>query len=449
MVARKRPTPKPVVPAQPVKRPTFAAGGLGFKKKEEQETWVTDDKTKVKLRDLDAHRQQNAGWSEQAPQAMEFPLVTTKRALLEGLRHHIMRLNRGSKEKETVWDVTDQTQFPRPVTLHRRDPRLPPANRVVVKDEFVPTNPSDEAEAERMRQQKADREAQRAIDQAQIAPVVKGNEPPKKPSQKTQKASGYYAKNTDEQQKQKGVRYEETLPWHLEDADGKAGVWVGSYVAGLSDLNCALVIDGAKFRMIPLERYYQFNEKPRFNTLSLDDAERMMQANKDVKRWVMINRESEEKKREKDETRQILRGRVRVKTESSTSRRAPKTERQDDFDLDMSGDEFQDDDDNAGFDQEDLDTKESKDRVRREQVGANLFGEGDEDKVAEEEREQELEKLKRKLIGKQTVKKLMKLEHATGYQNSDSEDGENPFADDTSVRPHRAGIPAAIHEGGG
>jgi len=387
------------------------------------------------MRILEAQRASNKGWSEPPTEGYtEFPLVTTKRALMEGIRHHIMRLNksRGTHENgEGNVDIMDQDQFPRPVTLHRRDPRQLPAHKLALVKEESPMNAADEAEADRLRQQKADREAQRAIDQAQIAPVSKSSEQKQKQNNtKKDKVTTFYGRNSEEQKKQSGLRYEETLPWHLEDAEGRAGVWVGSYVAGLSDLNCALVIDGSKFRMIPLERYYRFDEKPKFNTFSLDDAENMMKAKKVVKRWVMHDMEKSAMEKEKEETRQFLRGRARVKTESATSRAAPKTERQDDYELDMSGDEFQDDDETPGFEADDEDAKDAKTRIRREVLGANLFGEGEESKVDEEEREQQLEKLKKKLIGKKTIKGLMKLEHAMDYDESDSEkDMNNPFTD--------------------
>ncbi|KAK3940659.1 hypothetical protein QBC46DRAFT_384714 [Diplogelasinospora grovesii] len=387
-----------------------------------------EEQGKAKLRQIEAKRAQNGGWSEKPPAACaEFPLVTTKRAIMENIRYHVMRLNRG--RGDAPLDVTNQDQFPRPVTLHRRDPRAPPAHRMMIKEELDSANPADEAEAERLRQEKADREAQRASDLAQIAPVSKPNEPKKQQNSKKEKASSYYGRHSEAQVKQSGLRYEETLPWHLEDADGKAGVWVGSYIAGLSDVNCALVIDGASFRMIPVERYYRFDEKPRFDTLSLDDAENLMSKTRDVKRWVMIDREKQASEKEKDETRQFLRGRPRVKMESVTSRMAPKTERQDDFELDVSGDEFQDDDETPGFEADDEDSKESKDRLRRDHLGANLFGDAEEDKVEQEAREEELDKLKRKTIGKETVKKLMKLEHAMDYDTDSEEDEKNPFTD--------------------
>lgn len=375
-------------------------------------------------------RRKTGGWSEAAPlDAMEFPLVTTKREIMEGLRYHIMRLSKYKNDKPVNIDVTDQDQFPRPVTLHRRDPRQPSAHRMMMKQELIEENPADDTEAERLRQQKAEREAQRALDQAQIAPVARPNEPKKQQTNKKEKASAFYGRNTEEKKKQTELRYAETLPWHLESADADKGVWVGSYIAGLSDVNCALAIDGGRFRMIPLERYYRFDEKPRFSTLTLEEAENMMKKNHEVKRWVMLDKEKE---KEIEDTRRFIRGGPRVKTESATSRAAPRAERQDDRELDMSGDEFQDDDETPGFEADDEDSKDAKERLRRNHLASNTFGEGEEDKVDEEEREEKMEKLKRKTIGKQTAKALVKLEHAMDYDELDSEEEDNnPFTSES------------------
>ncbi|KAK4236371.1 hypothetical protein C8A03DRAFT_16981 [Achaetomium macrosporum] len=420
-----RPTPQNPRPSKPIEK--------DFGKESEP---VLDDPKDPGMQQLRELRLKNGGWTETPPDKyQDFPLVMTKRSMLEGLRHHIMRLNKGTAEPgrakgDAIVDITNQDQFPRPVTLLRRDPRLPPAHRMAEKQpESIPTDPAEAAEFERARQLKAEREAQRALDQAQIAPVIRGNEPKAKQNQKKEKPAAFYGRNSDAHKKESKIHYEETWPWHLEDAEGKAGVWVGQYIASLSDLNVALVIDGARFRMIPLERYYKFDEKPKFDTLSLDDAEKMMYEVKEIKRWVMKQKDQEQLEREKNETRQFLRGPTRVKTESATSRLARRTERQDDFELDMSGDEFQDDDENPGFDADDEEIKETKDRIRREQVTANTFGEGEEDKVEQQEREEQLEKLRHKMMGKQVVKTLKKFEQGLDYDDLESGDENNPFTD--------------------
>ncbi|KAK3398591.1 Rap30/74 interaction domain-containing protein [Sordaria brevicollis] len=423
LVARKKTLPKPPMARRPAdwEARSRASETAGQNRSLRQ--------LEVKAMDHKRKRSMNPGkWSEQ-PQGYveEFPLVTTKKQLME-LRFHIMQLN----TKHGNLDVTDQDQFPRPVTLQRRDPRLPPAHRMALKEEMEDV-PMDDAEAERIRQEKEAKEAQRALDQAKIAPVMKPNEPNKpQKKDKTQKTHAFHGRHSEEHKKALDLKYQETLPWHLEDAEGKSGVWVGHYVAGLSEVNCALVqTKENKFQMIPLTRWYAFHEKPKFNVLSLDDAENMMKQNKDVKRWVMRDRERELTQKEKADTRMFLGGRARVKTESYTSRAAPKSERRDDYELDMSGDEFQDDDETPGFEAEDEDAKEAKERIRREQAAANLFGEGDQSAVDQEERERELERLRLKKTGKEVVKRLVKLEHAMDYDAGTDSDREsdNPFAE--------------------
>ncbi|EAQ88165.1 hypothetical protein CHGG_04784 [Chaetomium globosum CBS 148.51] len=434
LVARKKKRPTPVFSKPPNKRPGLGKGDI-----DDDEIPILNDMNDPSMRKLAQIREENGGWTEKTPaNYKDFPLVVTKRSLLEGLRHHIMRLSKAkgdsSKAKgDAIVDIMNQDQFPRPVTLLRRDPRLPPAHRMVVKEDSAPADPAEAAEFERARQLKADKEAQRALDQAQIAPVARANEPKPKPNNKKEKPTAFYGRNSDAQKKESKIHYEETWPWHLEDAEGKAGVWVGSYIASLSDLNVALVIDGARFRMIPLERYYKFDEKPKFDTLSLDDAEKMMYEVKEIKRWVMKQKDQEFMEREKSETRRFLGGPTRVKTESATSRMARRTERQDDFELDMSGDEFQDDDEAPNFEADDEDTKDSKERIRREQVAANTFGAGEEEKVEQQEREEQLEKIRSKMMGKQTVKTLKKLEHGQDYDDLESgSDQNNPFTDESA-----------------
>ncbi len=93
-------------------------------------------RSEQKLKELEAMRAKNGGWSSKPPegaQVTEFPLITTKRSLLEGIRHHIMRFNQTKTGKPI--DPTDEDDFARPVTLRRRDPRFQPTTRMAVKEE--------------------------------------------------------------------------------------------------------------------------------------------------------------------------------------------------------------------------------------------------------------------------------------------------------------------------
>ncbi|KND91238.1 Transcription initiation factor IIF subunit alpha [Tolypocladium ophioglossoides CBS 100239] len=372
-------------------------------------------------------RKQYGGWSEAPPpyQYSDIPIMTTKKALLDGVRYHLIKFAQ-SKLNDKPVDPTDQDAFARPVTLHRRDARQPPPGRAV-KEEGPQPLQIDEKEAEMLAQIKADREAQRAIDQAKIAPVAKDTNPKRPKKQKEEKTMFNRAPKSEAAKKESDIRYEEALPWHLEDADGK-NVWVGSYVAALSEANVAFMIDKSVFRMVPLEKWYKFTSKPPFRPFTIDQAEAYMNRKVDVGRWVMKDEEKKAGLSDLEATRRLFYGRGQmVKTESDTFRAASRLEKLDHDELDISGDEFQDDDEAPHFDRnDDEDAKESKVRIRREQLGANLFGEGDEQEVDKELQEQLREELERQKYGKTTKKALIKRDREEIYESDDSE--ENPWS---------------------
>ncbi|KAH6889112.1 hypothetical protein B0T10DRAFT_487384 [Thelonectria olida] len=371
-------------------------------------------------------RRMYGGWSEPpAPGHNDIPIMTTKKALLNGIRYHMMKFSQAKMSDKPI-DPVDQDEFARPVTLHRRDARQPPPGRAP-KVEVPEQVPVDEQEAERLAQAKAEREAQRAVDQAKIAPVAKDLNPKRPKKQKEEKTNFNRAPKTASAKKESDIRYEEALPWHLEDADGK-NVWVGSYVAALSETNVAFMIDRAVFRMVPLEKWYRFTAKPPFQPFTIDEAENLMNKKTDPARWIMKDDERRAGQEDLEATRRMLYGRgSMIKTESSTFRGSSRLEKQEHDDIDMSGDEFQDDDDAPLFERnDDEDTKESKERIRREQLGANLFGDGDEQEVDRELKEQLKEELERARLGKATKKALIKRDREDIYESDDS--AENPWS---------------------
>ncbi|KAH7022431.1 hypothetical protein EDB80DRAFT_8198 [Ilyonectria destructans] len=376
---------------------------------------------------LEENRKKYGGWSEAPPPGVtDIPIMTTKKALLDGIRYHLMKFSQAKLGDKPI-DPADQDDFARPVTLHRRDARQPPPGRAVKVE--VPEQPAvDELEAERMAQAKADREAQRAVDQAKIAPVAKDLNPKRPKKQKEERTNFNRAPKTVAAKKESDLRYEEALPWHLEDADGK-NVWVGSYVAALSEANVAFMIDTSVFRMVPLEKWYRFTSKPPFQPFTIDEAEALMNKKVDVGRWVMKDEERRAGQQDVEATRQALYGRgSMIKTESDTFRAASRLEKMDHDEIDMSGDEFQDDDETPNFERnvDDEDTKESKDRIRREQLGANLFGDGDEQEVDRDLKEQLKEELEREKYGKATKKALIKRDREFVYESDKSQD--NPWS---------------------
>ncbi|KAI0381954.1 Rap30/74 interaction domain-containing protein [Hypomontagnella monticulosa] len=447
--------PTPPTGAPPLRRPRPAANPLVPRKKPTQRPRPTtlgksavpgsirpgavpqSHPTQGKQRpiNLDALRVQNGGWSEPLPPGgQEYPLYITKKSLKEGLRFHIMRFaphsGKFAKPGAPGVDPTNQDEFTRPVTLHRRDPRQPPPGREVKEE--VPMedeNPVDTAEAERLAQIKAEREAQRAADDAQKAPVMR--EAPKAKQQKEPKKPGlqiHYAPRTEEQKKQAEIRYEEALPWHLEDADGK-NVWVGQYEAPLSDCKVALKIHNGGFQIIPLEKWYKFNfKRGSFKIMSIEEAEKAMNKKVQLGRWAVRDTQRQEAEKAMAQSRAIVNGRVAVKQESGTFKQASRQEKMDHDDIDMSGDEFQDDDETAGYEPDrDEDTKQANSRIRRDQLNANLFGDADEIKVEKEEEDEKKEELERKLLGKSLKKALRRRDKQFQYESDSSRD-RDPFA---------------------
>ncbi|KAI0889779.1 Rap30/74 interaction domain-containing protein [Annulohypoxylon maeteangense] len=388
---------------------------------------------------FEALRAQNGGWSDPPPPGcQEYPLFLTKKSFKEGIRFHVMRFApHGGKLAQPGGpgvDPTNMEEFTRPVTLHRRDPRQPPPGREVKEDTpMEEEKPEDIAEAERIAQVKAQREAQRAAENAQKAPVTKDLNPKKQQQQqektKKQAVQIHHAPRSEDQKKQQEIRYEEALPWHLEDADGK-NVWVGQYEGPLSDCKVALLIHNKGFRMMPLEKWYKFaSKRGSFKIMSIEEAEKAMNKKVALGRWAVRDNQRQEAEKAMAESRAIVNGRPAVKLESGTFRQASRHEKIDHDDIDMSGDEFQDDDETAGYEPDrDEDTKTAKNRIRRDQLAANLFGEGDEIKVEKEEEDEKKEEYQLKLFGKSLKKALKRRDKQFQYDDSDSDRERNPFA---------------------
>lgn len=388
-----------------------------------------------KKKTLEQRRKENNGWSEPPPEGCEnlqdIPIMTTKKELMKNLTHHMMKL--ASTKQDANHDPTDVDEFARPVQLHRRNPLKAPAARAVKAEEEVEKKPVDAEEAERLEKLKEEKEAQKALDQAKIAPVAK--EKAKQKKSKKQDKLQQRSIRSEKQKNQQELKYQETWPWFLEDADG-TNVWQSSYIKAHSNTHVAFKIDGSVFRMIPVEKWYKFDFKPAgYKTYTTEEAEALMGKKMDVGRWAMKNQGLAAQQAEMDATRGFLgAGKRMIKTESSTFRSANRADKMDHDELDVSGDEFQDDDEAHTFERNNLDEdeKESKDRIRREQLGANTFGAGDELEL-EKELERELkEEEQRKAWGKSTKKALIKRDRDQQYESSSGEE-RDPFKDSVSA----------------
>lgn len=425
---RKKPLNRPppphirssLVPPLPEASPLYPVNGLA------PQIRSLNQQTDPQARDL------KGGWTtNHEGEYSDYPLITTKRALREGLRYHIARFY----SKKDI-DPRNQYQFTRPVVLHRRDPQQP-SGKGCKDGELEVDQLIDSKERERQEIARAEKEKQRVIDLAQIAPS--GNNASSLATKKV--VSGriekttqvYHLDTSEEDKKASDLRYEEALPWHLEDADNK-NTWIGNYEAALSDMNVALIMQDGVFKMIPIEKWYRFSSKGQFKAYTIDEAEAKMGKKVKESRWVMKEIEKKEADRANLEGRKAMVKLFTVKTESSTFKNSGKREIEDMDELDFNGEDlFQDDDELATVEPDkDEETKEAKNRIKKEQLGANVFDQADEAEVDRELLEEEKEAEARKKFGKNVKKALKKRERNYIYDS----DSDHPYSeiseDDTS-----------------
>ncbi|KAM5463214.1 transcription factor IIF subunit tfg1 [Microsporum audouinii] len=356
----------------------------------------------------------------------DYPLVTTKRALREGLRHHIAKLI----SKKSV-DPRDESQFTRPVRLQRRDPRATTTTPAVNDKEDSnprrgfrdPNHGLTEAEREELDAKKEARAKEREDNLAQIAPSV--NSGPKKvnaPKQRTQQV--FKSTITPEEAAKSQIKYEEALPWHLEDFDNK-NIWVGKYEAAMSETYATFVLENSgKMRMIPIDKWYKFTAKNQFKVLTIEEAEKHMAKKIRDPRWFM---EKEQARAQERELQQYARQR---KIYTGQSRNAPVTDRFEGDDMDFDEDRFADDEEHVGLFDEDEDAKTAEKRIKQDQLKANIFDLKDEKDYDEEEHQEKKHKEDLKSFGKQVRKALQRREKNFDYSSGSD---ANPYSDDEST----------------
>ena len=372
----------------------------------------------------------HGGWTKApAGEFQDYPLYTTKRALREGLRYHVMRFHTRKDVDPSDQDTEHQEHFIRPVTLHRRDPKQPSRGEVG-KEEEMPDVLMDSKEREKAEIAKAEKEANRAANLAQIAPSGSNAaaQAKKNSTFRNEKTTQVYRLDkTEEQKKASDLRYEEALPWHLEDAESKQ-TWVGNYEAALSDTNVMFLVDGGRFLMVPVEKWYKFTAKNKFTTFTIEEAEAKMGKKTRESRWVMKDKQDASQKAPP------MHRLYTVKSESNTAKGANRSEMQDMDDLDFDGDDlFQDDDEQATVEPDnDEESKEAQAKIKREQAGANIFDLANEADVEKELEKELMEMEAQKKIGKKTRKALTRRERNLIYES----DSDHPYSE--SVRSPRS-----------
>ena len=355
----------------------------------------------------------------------DFPLIMSVRALKEEMRLHVARFS-----SKKIVDPSNENEFTRPVRLHRRDARAPPPGAKV--EELVDSKEglADAKERETQEIQKAQREAEREAEMAQVAPSVNAGNQKRLGAFKKKTQQVYRKGQTEEEKAQSKLRYEEALPWHLEDFDNKH-TWVGSYEAALSETNAMLVKQDGVFRITPIDKWYKFTPKQK-NTMTTEEAEtRMKMPVKDSRWFTDIQKATKEKQEEKNSrsvysTRGLFTGRA-VQEDGTMGGIGEKREGPADIDaLDFDEDRFADDEENPIFEGEEDEKKEAETRIKEDQLQANIFNLKDEKTYDKAEiREKKLSEEKRK-FGKKTKKALTKREKNFIYDS----DSDHPYSEE-------------------
>lgn len=327
--------------------------------------------------------------------------MTTKKELLEGLRYHVARFS----SKESI-DPRDEKQFERPVRLHRRDPRAEtemmreeagePDDKD--KDRIVPRAWASLGEDERQEliARKEAKEKERDANLAQIAPAMNGKKRARPRQSQTQQV--FRAEMSAEEIVHARIKYEEALPWHLEGFDNKKS-WVGSYEAALSGDHVIFVLDEqGKMHMVPIEKWYKF--APKMKTANPKEREEMIMRITNTPKFIKMREEEEAKKREEGKAVPRLFSGGTAKDSNDAD------------DLDYEEDRFADDEENVGIQDSDEEAKLAEDRIKKDQLKANVFGlKSQKEYDEEEEREKKEKERLNTSYGKKVTKALQKHEN--------------------------------------
>ncbi|KAF2745184.1 hypothetical protein M011DRAFT_469889 [Sporormia fimetaria CBS 119925] len=372
--------------------------------------------------------------------AVSMPLVM-KRSMIRDLRYHIMRL-----QSRNAVDIEDSKQFTQPIRLHRRDPRAPPggAGSNFAEEETI-EDIEEQKERERIEIAREEKRKQREEIMSKVAPgsFKKRGGAKKKIEQK------YREDDTPEAEKRRLLKYEETLPWHLEDFENKQ-TWVGTYESELSEAHLMMrhgVENGQDvMQMVPLERWYRFIVKSLARNNPTDNGDdpikRETKGEKGKVYDLLAKFEKRSIKREMESTGREARGlRMRMgggDDDEELNRRRPiadddapivkKEMDADDIDFNLEED-FADDEEgiNGLFEGDETEVKDAAERLRRDQLAAAAFELRNEDDVYRQEERERKEAEERRAMEKSLRKALVKREKNFDYESDES----NPYESST------------------
>lgn len=347
---------------------------------------------------------------------VDYPVITTKRAMREGLKNHIARF----AAKRSV-DPRDESEFTRPVRLHRRDPRTRTQESQTEKILGPDGEELDEVDREVLDARRAARDKERSDNKALIAPVVNSKRP-NAPRKGPKLQQVYKSDLTPEEIAKARLKYEEALPWHFEDFDNR-NTWVGNYEAALSETHAVFVLENTgKMRMIPAEKWYKFSAKSNFKALTLEEAEKYMTKKVKDPRWFLEKQEEMQQQRE-------LASYAKARKVFAGKKGGPSgAEGLEASEMDFEEDRFADDEEHDDlFNDQDEDTKAAEKRIREDQLKANVFGLKDEKDYEVEEMREKKEREDRHVQGKKVRRALKKRERNFDYSSGSD---ANPYTDD-------------------
>ena len=333
------------------------------------------------------------------------------------------------------------------------NPRNPNSDAMEIdsKEDMEEIQARERAEAAR-----DERRKQREENLALIAP---SSQKPKQNQFQRRSENLYRPADTPEAQRRQQLRYEEALPWHLEDMPqpmekleggelrtvDDQNIWIGSYEAALSECHVMLhrepsVSGQPSYRLVPLEKWYKFTAKPKHRIFSAEEADKVMAKKYKEPKWIMEQLRNQEKQKSLDHIRERNKG-LFVRSAGRGDEEKKFVKREDDDDgleaafnaemdeaneIDFEHDElFADDEGEGMIEGEEIDIKATEQKIKKEQREANYFDVNDEKQVDEaEELHEKLEKLK-KDKEKNTKKALVRREKRFDEYASDSEDFES------------------------
>ena len=374
-----------------------------------------------------------SGFSDPRVQAQNIPfrdykVVTTKRDLMNGLRFHLMQMGyQGSL------DIRNESDFPKPAKLYRRDPRYDPAGQKKDAEEEELRDGMTTEQRDDFNKRKEARRKEREDNLAQIAPST-GSTRKNNFKKKTQQV---FRPGMDEEAKKRIMNnYEEKLPWHLEDFDNKHCL-VGENQVGATGVHAAFVQESipgessSRFRMIPVDKVYRFQPKRTAlqKNMKIEDVEKMMTRRGHVPDTIL--RMHEERARELH---------TRVAAQKQTGLYLGKVEkpgdskRTDEAGFDYEAD-FADDEegDLFGEEEDDEDKKLAEKKIKEDQLKANFMDFKDEHEYDEEEEQERREEAARKALGKGYRKALERRERNYNH-GSDSEDSSDTDSEEERER---------------